>query len=203
MFLIRLLIIGETGVGKTSLLIRFNEGHYNPNSKTTIGVDYKAKELTVDGENVKLQIWDTAGQERFRAMTGAFYNKAQGVIITFDVGRYDSFLAIPNWIRDVREQAPPTCSIIICANKCDLDPELWEIKREEYLTFASKRDYMLIEASASTGQKVHDLFEDLTRSILSKSRNELAKLSEPEDNLKLFDMRNQPIKPKKKGCGCG
>ncbi len=121
MFLIRLLIVGETGVGKTSLLVRFNEDHFIIDQKTTIGVDYKAKEILIDQERVKLQvsqqnpaiyphftdvcvsqIWDTAGQERFRSMTSAFYNKAQGVVITFDVTQRDSFTSLPNWIRDVR-----------------------------------------------------------------------------------------------------
>ena len=85
------------------MLVRFNEDHYIPDSKATIGVDYKAKEVVVDNEHVKLQIWDTAGQERFRAMTSAFYNRAQGIVITFDVGNLNSFLALSNWIKDVNE----------------------------------------------------------------------------------------------------
>jgi Ras-related protein Rab-35 len=77
MYLVRVIIVGDTGVGKTSLLVRFHENNFSSLQKTTIGVDYKAKEIIIDGEAVKLQIWDTAGQERFRSMTAAFYNRAQ------------------------------------------------------------------------------------------------------------------------------
>jgi small GTP-binding protein len=77
MYLVRVIIVGDTGVGKTSLLVRFHENNFSLTQKTTIGVDYKAKEINIEGEIVKLQIWDTAGQERFRSMTAAFYNRAQ------------------------------------------------------------------------------------------------------------------------------
>ena len=77
MYLVRVIIVGDTGVGKTSLLVRFHENNFSLAQKTTIGVDYKAKEISIEGEIVKLQIWDTAGQERFRSMTAAFYNRAQ------------------------------------------------------------------------------------------------------------------------------
>ena len=128
MYLVRLLIVGETGVGKTSLLVRFNEDNFISDQKTTIGVDYKAKEVQIDDETVKLQvriiflpispsnlfvkIWDTAGQERFRSMTSAFYSKAQGVVVTFDVTERDTFLALPSWIRDVRMVSMNTYALI-------------------------------------------------------------------------------------------
>lgn len=103
MYLIRLLIVGETGVGKTSLLVRFHENNFIYAQKATIGVDYKAKEIDIDKETVKLQIWDTAGQERFRSMTAAFYSRAQGIAITFDVGLRCSFEALPSWIKEIHE----------------------------------------------------------------------------------------------------
>lgn len=131
MYLIRLLIVGDTGVGKTSLLIRFHEDQFIVHQKTTIGisvhlwygvwlfvcsgVDYKAKEVKIENEMVKLQvylilknqnqflqIWDTAGQERFRSMTSAFYNKAHGIILVFDVSQEESFRSLNTWIRDIR-----------------------------------------------------------------------------------------------------
>ena len=94
-YLMRILIVGNTDVGKTILLVRFNEDKFVTNQRTTIGVDYKAREVEICGERVKMQIWDTAGQERFRSMTSAFYNKAQGVVLCFDVGQRNSFLSPP------------------------------------------------------------------------------------------------------------
>lgn len=128
-YIIRLIIVGETGVGKTSLLIRFNEDNFILDQKTTIGVDYKAKEVKIGEDSVKLQvilsnmwsiffigckkIWDTAGQERFRSMTSAFYGKAQGVVVTFDVGQRDSFVALDSWLRDIKQVFPKIKSVLL------------------------------------------------------------------------------------------
>eukprot|EP01035_Chromulina_nebulosa_P018893 gene18893-24689_t len=116
MYLIRILIIGDTSVGKTSLLVRFNENNYIPNQKTTIGVDYKAKEIVIDNENIKLQIWDTAGQERFRSMTAAFYNRAQGIVLTFDVSQRSSFTNLKTWINDIHSVSSSLLPIVLFFN---------------------------------------------------------------------------------------
>jgi small GTP-binding protein len=190
MYLVRLLIIGDSGVGKTSLLVRFNEDTFAQTQKTTIGVDYKAKEVVIkrksthteigeegDGDggedHVKLQIWDTAGQERFRSMTSAFYNKALGVVLTFDVSHRDSFLALPSWISDIRRDASPSCIIVLCANKVDLDESKWQVRREEYTALANQHGFSLFEASGKSGQGVQDVFLELGRLIVDKNRGEL------------------------------
>ena len=190
MFLIRVLIIGDTGVGKTSLLVRFNENAFTVNQKTTIGVDYKAKEVLIPrigggdvlecssvppaADHVKLQIWDTAGQERFRSMTSAFYNKAQGVVLTFDVGQRDSFLSLSSWINDVRRNAPPGCIVVLCANKVDLEESSWQVSREEFNALAKQHDFPAVfEASGKSGTNVHEMFVELGRTILVRNRGEL------------------------------
>jgi len=189
MYLVRLLIIGDSGVGKTSLLVRFNEDTFAQTQKTTIGVDYKAKEVVIkrnattgaegegegDGgeDHVKLQIWDTAGQERFRSMTSAFYNKALGVVLTFDVSHRDSFLALPSWISDIRRDASPSCIIVLCANKVDLDESKWQVRREEYAALANQHGFALFEASGKSGQGVQRVFLELGRLIVDKNRGEL------------------------------
>ena len=98
------------------------------------------------------------------------------------------------------QQAPRGCAIIICANKVDLPPEEWKISREEYLAFALKNNFLLVEASASTGQKVHEIFEELTRQILTKNRDDLAKINVTEDNVNLFNIKKEK-RPKPCG-GC-
>jgi len=205
MFLIRVLIIGDTGVGKTSLLVRFNEGTFTLNQKTTIGVDYKAKEVVISRresstspaaeddevaqvgstsmteatsptkapDHVKLQIWDTAGQERFRSMTAAFYNKAQGVVLAFDVSQRDTFQSLSTWIADVGRDAPAGCVVVLCANKVDIDESLWQVRREEFTALAKQHGFPLFEASGKTGAKVNDMFIELGRVILERNRSEL------------------------------
>jgi len=202
MFLIRVLIIGDTGVGKTSLLVRFNEGTFTLNQKTTIGVDYKAKEVVISrresstssasedeevaeagsttvaasptkADHVKLQIWDTAGQERFRSMTAAFYNKAQGVVLAFDVSQRDTFQSLSTWIADVGRDAPAGCVVVLCANKVDIDESLWQVRREEFTALAKQHGFPLFEASGKTGAKVNDMFIELGRVILERNRSEL------------------------------
>ncbi len=188
--------------GKTSILVRFNENTFNPkNSKTTIGVDYKAKEMIIDGENVKLQIWDTAGQERFRSMTSAFYNKAQGVVLTFDVSQEQSYQSLDTWVRDIRQFSPPGVVIILCANKADLPTEKWAVSREEFKVYASERGLVSFECSASSGLNVTEIFNELGREVLKNSKSILQKVDEPAadkgENLVLFD---SPAKKEKKGC---
>eukprot|EP01038_Epipyxis_sp_PR26KG_P007454 gene7454-10164_t len=190
MYLVRLLIVGDTGVGKTSLLIRFNEDNFVPDQKTTIGVDYKAKELEIGSQIVKLQVWDTAGQERFRSMTAAFYSKAQGVIITFDVNQRESFLNIPSWIRDVRISAPEYCYIILCANKIDIPQELWKVAPEEYNAFAKDNDLLLVECSAASGKNITHLFTLIGTNILNLNKNKLTEVEDSEhrgESLLLFN----------------
>lgn len=227
MFLIRVLIIGETGVGKTSLLVRFNEGTFTLNQKTTIGVDYKAKELIIKhtvttnaetlsnadakenetDDRVKLQIWDTAGQERFRSMTSAFYSKAQGVVLTFDVCQRDSFLSLPSWIKDIRRDAPAGCIIVLCANKVDFEESIWLVKREEFTAFAKQHNFPLFEASGKSGVNVQEMFAELGRVILVEHRAELQEITNGLDPIvksgeRSIVLTGAPPPEKKKSSWC-
>lgn len=177
MYLVRVIIVGDTGVGKTSLLVRFHENNFSLAQKTTIGVDYKAKEINIEGEIVKLQIWDTAGQERFRSMTAAFYNRAQGVIVAFDVTNPESFLSLGTWINDVKRDAPPGCFIVLCANKTELPVGSWKVSREEFTRFSEDNGLIIFEASAATGQNVNEMFMELGKEVVRKIRAELTKQS--------------------------
>mmetsp|Transcript_15782 Transcript_15782/g.14280 ORF Transcript_15782/g.14280 Transcript_15782/m.14280 type:complete len:205 (+) Transcript_15782:42-656(+) len=199
MYLIRILIIGDTSVGKTSLLVRFNEDNYIPNQKTTIGVDYKAKEILIDNENIKLQIWDTAGQERFRSMTAAFYNRAQGIVLTFDVSQRSSFTNLKTWINDIHTYAPRGCMIIICANKIDISKDLWTVSKEEYESFANEFGFILFECSAESGTNVNNMFIELGRQILTNNRSQLAEIkvadvTERGDSVLLFNTETKTNK---------
>lgn len=152
------------------------------------------------------QIWDTAGQERFRSMTSAFYNRAQGVILSFDVSQYQSFLSLDSWINDIKIYAPPECIIVLCANKTDLPIEQWQVKKEEYNKYAAGRLCTIFETSASTGTNVEDIFTEVATQILGKPRSGLKQIGGDSDGntvneLVLFDnVNDNKKKSKKKKC---
>jgi len=114
-------MIGDSSVGKTSLVIRYDEDSFSTKYMTTIGVDYRDKFVQVDGRPIKLQIWDTAGQERFRSLTANFFGKADGFVVCFDVASRTSFAQVRNWIHDVQLHKRGEVDVCLCGCKCDVD----------------------------------------------------------------------------------
>ena len=188
-YLMRVLIVGDTDVGKTSLLVRFNDKRFTENNKTTIGVDYKARVIQIGEERVKLQIWDTAGQERFRSMTAAFYNKAHGVILCFDVNQRDTFASLKNWCSDIRAYAPEGTLIYLSANKIDkcggLDnADEWAVPREEIESFCADNDNMVCFCtSGKDGTNVTELFTGLATQLLEERKDLLQNLNEDDGSV--------------------
>ena len=117
--LFKLLIIGESGVGKTCLLIRYTDDSFTQNHINTIGIDFKIKVLDYEGKHIKLQIWDTAGQERFKTITKTYYKGAQGIILTYDVTDQESFKNISNWIKQIEANAQNSAIKVLVGNKFD------------------------------------------------------------------------------------
>lgn len=119
-FLAKVIIIGDSGVGKTNLLTKFCEGSFKDNYVATIGVDFKIKSVDVEGRKIKLQIWDTAGQERFRNITQTYYKGASGIILAYSVSSLTSFKNITNWIKQLENNTSDNVSKMLVATKCDL-----------------------------------------------------------------------------------
>lgn len=119
--LFRVVIVGDTGVGKSCFLLRFTENRFKQQHNITIGVEFGAKSLSIDGQLVKLQIWDTAGQESFRSITRSFYRKADGVFLMYDVTSKVSFDRCDGWVREIRENSPEDVAIYLIGNQVDLD----------------------------------------------------------------------------------
>ncbi|XP_028133970.1 ras-related protein Rab-18-B [Diabrotica virgifera virgifera] len=162
---LKLLIIGESGVGKSSLLLRFTEDNFDPEQTLTIGVDFKTKRLTIDGNTVKLAIWDTAGQERFRTLTPSYYRDAQGAILVFDVSSYASFSKLEMWLSELETYSTKSNIVkMIVGNKIDVDKR--EVSREEAMRFARRHQTLYIEASAKTKDGVQAAFEELVHQII-------------------------------------
>ena len=163
---LKLLIIGESGVGKSSLLLRFTDDLFDPEISSTIGVDFKVKTLRVEGNNqVKLAIWDTAGQERFRTLTPSYYRGAQGAILVYDVNSKETFARLDTWLNELETFAnKPDIVKMLVANKIDKADR--EVSKEEGLKFARKHSMLFIEASAKTKEGVQIAFEELVEKIL-------------------------------------
>ena len=119
-YLMKVLLIGDSGVGKTCLLLRFSDDTFTPNFITTIGIDFKIRTIELEGKKVKLQIWDTAGQERFRTITTAYYRGAMGILLVYDVTDEKSFENIRHWMRNIEQHASDSVNKMIIGNKCDM-----------------------------------------------------------------------------------
>ena len=122
-FFLKMILIGDSSVGKSWLLIRFADDDFAENYVTTIGVDFRFRTLKLDDYSVKLQIWDTAGQERYRTITNAYYRGADGIIIVFDLTSKESFINLYDWLDEVKKSAPENTSILVFGNKSDLTAE--------------------------------------------------------------------------------
>ncbi|XP_052829480.1 ras-related protein Rab-35 isoform X2 [Octopus bimaculoides] len=153
--LFKLLIIGDSSVGKSCLLLRFAENTFSPSYITTIGVDFKIRTVECNGEKVKLQIWDTAGQERFRTITSTYYRGTHGVIIVYDVTSGESFANVKRWLHEI-DQNCDLVSRILVGNKCD-DEEKRVVLTEDAQRFANQMGILLFEASAKEDINVEEV----------------------------------------------
>ena len=170
--LFKLLIIGDSGVGKSSLLLRFADNTFNGSYITTIGVDFKIQTVEIDGERVKLQIWDTAGQERFRTITSTYYRGTHGVIVVYDVTSGDTFANVKRWLHEI-EQNCDVVNRVLVGNKND-SPNQKVVLTEDAQRFANQMGIQLFETSAKDNINVEDMFMAITRQVLrtKKERKE-------------------------------
>ncbi|KAK1308603.1 Ras-related protein RABC2a [Acorus calamus] len=162
----KVLLIGDSGVGKSSLLVSFISSPID-DITPTIGVDFKIKQLNVDGKKLKLTIWDTAGQERFRTLTSSYYRGAQGIILVYDVTRQETFTNLSDvWAKELElHSTNPDCIKILVGNKVDKEDER-VVSREEGIALAQEYGCTFLESSARTRENVEKCFEELALKIL-------------------------------------
>ena len=165
--LFKLLLIGDSGVGKSSLLHRFADDIYTDSYISTIGVDFKIKTMSVGDKMVKLQIWDTAGQERFRTITSSYYRGAQGIIVVYDITDVDSFNNVKQWLSEIDRYASENVDKLLVGNKSDLEParQVTKAMAEE---FAESLQVKCIETSAKESSNVDDAFRSMAFTIMSR-----------------------------------
>lgn len=160
----RLLIVGDSSCGKTSLVLRFDQNVFSTKFVTTIGVDYRDKMVKIENAPMRLQLWDTAGQERFRSLTSNFFGRADGFVLCYDLSNRPSFDHVIGWMRDIKTRAPPDCDIVLCGNKADLDADR-VVQHEEGKMLADEYGVQFFETSALTGHNVEGMFTALATTI--------------------------------------
>ncbi|CAD6583184.1 MAG: GTP-binding protein [Tremellales sp. Tagirdzhanova-0007] len=166
-FLIKLLLIGDSGVGKSCLLLRFCDDSWTPSFITTIGIDFKIRTIELDGKRIKLQIWDTAGQERFRTITTAYYRGAMGILLVYDVTDEKSFNNIRTWHSNIEQHASSGVNKILIGNKCDYE-EKRAVSLDQGRALADEFGLRFLETSAKANEGVEEGFFTLARDIKTR-----------------------------------
>ena len=172
-YLFKYLIIGNSGVGKSCLLIRFTDDKFEEGYVTTIGVDFKIKTLEIEGKSVKLQIWDTAGQERFRNIVSTYYKGGHGIMMVYDITDLESFGNLNSWLKEIERNASKNVYKILVGNKNDMEKER-KVSFEKGMEFANLHGMKFFETSAKENRNVEEAFKEMTKDII----NSLKKVNE-------------------------
>lgn len=205
---VKLLLLGDSGVGKSCLLLRFSEGDFTSSFITTIGIDFKTKQTILDGTIVNLQIWDTAGQERFRTITSAYYRGAMGIVLVYDITDEASFNNVRTWVTNIDEHASQSVNKILVGNKCDMDAE----KRRTVPISAGRalaKEFRIpfYETSAKDNINVDEVFHRISKDVIARLAKEQEAASSPVRNgssdLKVEEsIKLSSVVPRKSRC-CG
>jgi Ras-related protein Rab-11A len=168
--LFKLILIGDSCVGKSNILLKYLKNQFNENSKTTIGVEFGTKNIIINNKRIKIQIWDTAGQERYRSITSAYYKGAKGALIVYDITRKNTFDNIDKWITDLKLNGDKNICIIILGNKSDLIDKR-EINKNDGIKKAEMYKTAFLETSALNGDNISKAFDELIEQIVINNKN--------------------------------
>ncbi|KAK2642076.1 hypothetical protein Ddye_023839 [Dipteronia dyeriana] len=163
-YLFKLVLIGDSGVGKSNLLSRFTRNEFSLESKSTIGVEFATRSIRCDEKVVKAQIWDTAGQERYRAITSAYYRGAVGALLVYDVTRHVTFENVERWLKELRDHTDANIVIMLVGNKADLR-HLRAVSTEDATAFAERENTFFMETSALEATNVENAFKEVLTQI--------------------------------------
>jgi Ras-related protein Rab-1A len=195
-YLFKLLLIGDSGVGKSCLLLRFADDSYLESYISTIGVDFKIRTVELDGKTIKLQIWDTAGQERFRTITSSYYRGAHGIIVVYDVTDQESFNNVKQWLNEIDRYASESVNKLLVGNKSDLTAK----KVVDYQTakaFADEIGIPFLETSAKNATNVEQAFMTMAAEIKNRMASQPA-LSAKANTVNVS--KSQPLNTKSSCC---
>ncbi|XP_029908944.1 ras-related protein Rab-19 [Myripristis murdjan] len=204
-FLFKIILVGDSDVGKTCVVQSFKSGIFVEKQQNTIGVDFTVRTLDIDGKKVKMQVWDTAGQERFRTITQSYYRSAHGAMVAYDITRRSTFESVPHWIQEVEQYGAASVVLILIGNKSDLHAQR-QVLFEDACTLAENKGVLAaLETSAKEAQNVDAAFTLMARELLA--RNGLTVQDEVSEDSPHFILGNNshPIHgnvASEKKCGC-
>nr|XP_033806674.1 ras-related protein Rab-19 isoform X2 [Geotrypetes seraphini]XP_033806675.1 ras-related protein Rab-19 isoform X2 [Geotrypetes seraphini] len=183
-YLFKIILIGDSNVGKTCVVHRFKSRLFTEKQQNTIGVDFTVRSLDIEGKKIKIQVWDTAGQERFRTITQSYYRSAHGAIIAYDISRRQTFESVPQWIHEVEKYGAANVVMMLIGNKADL-LENRQVLFEDACTLAEKHGLLaVLETSAKDAQNVEEVFLLMVKELMVRNSMHLYRES-PSGSLQL------------------
>ena len=194
----KFILVGDTGVGKTSIISRFITGEFSPDHEFTIGVEFGAKTISVNNRVIKLQIWDTAGQEQFRAVTRSYYRSSAAALVIFDTTRKETFRSVARWVEDVRNNSNKDVVLVLIGNKVDLVQERM-VSRNEAAKLSQDFGMLYLQTSALRQDNVERAFVWPAGNILDRIEGGYIKVDENNPSIKIF---NNVPENKRPECEC-
>ena len=168
--LFKLILIGDSCVGKSNILLKYLKNEFDPNSRATVGVEFGTKNIIINNKKIKIQIWDTAGQERYRSITSAYYKGAKGALIVYDITRKCTFDNIDKWISDLKLNGDKNICIVILGNKSDLDDKR-EVSKGDGIKKSEMYKTAFLETSALNGDNIGKAFDEIIEQIIQNNKS--------------------------------
>jgi small GTP-binding protein len=197
---LKVVVVGDSGVGKTNLIKRFVSNTFNQNSKATVGVEFLSKSYQINDKVFKIEMWDTAGQERYKSITAAYYKGAKGALIVYDTTQKTSFENIDKWMVEIKDKASKDMKLMIVGNKTDLKDER-QVTIEEASEKAKELEAPIMETSALDGSNVKDAFYDLLKEMYKEISKKLVAIETQNETEKNgVQLETGAEEEKKKGC---
>ncbi|XP_041651657.1 ras-related protein Rab-19 [Cheilinus undulatus] len=204
-FLFKIILVGDSNVGKTCVVQSFKSGIFIEKQQNTIGVDFTVRTLDIDGKKVKMQVWDTAGQERFRTITQSYYRSAHGAMVAYDITRRSTFESVSHWIREVEQFGAAGVVLILIGNKSDLQAQR-QVLFEDACTLAEKNNILAaLETSAKEAQNVEAAFILMARELLARNGLNITDESSQDSPQFMLSNSSHPVNgtmSSDKKCGC-